>query len=184
MIGRGYRSRVVIEQCVTVDDVHGEDARRRPRARVSPLCSAEVVGEDLQQVLAALGDVVGEQLDAVDATSARAARGGVARSRSCRTEHPRWRACARRTGTRKLPDPQAGSRKRESMRSVSRLTRSSIASTIHGGREHLPVVSDPLLRPHAAERRVPASSGDEHRLDVIDSAQRAGVTFRNHRPDD
>src|ERR1700722_96919 len=35
--------------------------------------------------------------------------------------------------TRKLPLPQAGSRKRESMRSVSPLTRSSMASTIQGG---------------------------------------------------
>src|SRR3989442_14133969 len=39
----------------------------------------------------------------------------------------------RRISTRKLPLPHAGSRKRESIRSVSPLTRSSIASTIHGG---------------------------------------------------
>src|SRR5690606_25245758 len=35
--------------------------------------------------------------------------------------------------TRKLPLPHAGSRKRESIRSVSSFTRSSIASTIHAG---------------------------------------------------
>jgi hypothetical protein len=33
----------------------------------------------------------------------------------------------------KLPDPHAGSKKRESMRSLSDLTRSSMASTIHAG---------------------------------------------------
>src|SRR5580658_2804806 len=38
-----------------------------------------------------------------------------------------------KTGTRKFPLPQAGSKKRESMRSVSPLTKSSIFSTSHGG---------------------------------------------------
>src|ERR1017187_1177553 len=38
-----------------------------------------------------------------------------------------------RTGTRKFPLPQAGSRNRESMRPVSPLTRSSIFSTSHPG---------------------------------------------------
>jgi len=42
------------------------------------------------------------------------------------------RASLRRsTWTRKLPEPQAGSRKRESIRSDSSLTRSSIVSTSH-----------------------------------------------------
>lgn len=39
----------------------------------------------------------------------------------------------RRIRARKFPLPHAGSRKRESMRSVSSFTRSSIASTIHAG---------------------------------------------------
>ena len=38
-----------------------------------------------------------------------------------------------RTDLRKLPDPQAGSRKRESMRSDSILTKSSMSSTIQLG---------------------------------------------------
>ena len=38
------------------------------------------------------------------------------------------------------------------MRSVSSFTRSSIASTIHAGREHLPVVGDALLRLHLGHR--------------------------------
>ena len=60
--------------------------------------------------------------------------GAVGRSKSDSPYlSPTATSLRRRICTRKLPSPHAGSRKRESMRSVSPLTRSSMASTIHAG---------------------------------------------------
>src|SRR2546426_12738931 len=87
--------------------------------------------------------------------------------------------------TRKFPLPQAGSKKRESIRSVSPFTRSSMASTIHGGVNTSPWSATRCLdltrliskcsRSIACRCAGGTYECDEHRVDF-----RAGCFLRGH----
>ena len=85
-----------------------------------------------QHVLAALVHVVRQQFDAVDAHEPEQ-RVVAPLEVALAVPASSPRSLRASTRTRKLPDPQAGSRKRESMRSDSSLTRSSMASTSQSG---------------------------------------------------
>ncbi len=142
------RSRVIIDSASPCTMFEPSDvgrravtSRRRRRARR--------IREHFEQVLPALGDVVGKQLDAVDATSAQGARGGASRSRSCRSALRPPPACG--------GAPARGSCRSRRLAQGTRVDalglafeRGRASPRPTRGREHLPVVSHALLRPHKA----------------------------------